>query len=188
MEMSDRKRLSHLVRSTQQHKVLIDLVRKNGWHAGAEIGVLRGKTLFALLEAAPRLTMFGVDQWRQLPLRSAENAETYADFDMALLRRTVIDRAATYGGRCTILEGDSTAMVDAVLAYSLDFVFIDGDHTALGVERDIRAWLPTIKPGGMLLGHDAHWTTVRSVVNRMCPGWVDYGEAVWGVPVEAVLL
>ncbi len=186
LELSDRKRLAHLVRATQQHRILSWLVQERGWLCGAEIGVLKGKTLFALLDANPALSMIGVDQWQRLPLRKDENAETYADFDMAALGKAVKAKATKYGDRCRIIEADSAQAAKYVDVFSLDFVFIDGDHTEAGVERDIRAWLYAVRPGGMLLGHDCHWSTVRRVIDRLCPGWVDYGEAVWGVPVEAI--
>lgn len=41
---------------------------------------------------------------------------------------------------------------------SLDFVFIDGDHSYEGVTRDLAAWYPKIKQGGVLAGHDYAWT------------------------------
>jgi len=37
---------------------------------------------------------------------------------------------------------------------SLDFVFVDADHSAKGVSRDIQAWLPKVKNGGVIAGHD----------------------------------
>lgn len=37
---------------------------------------------------------------------------------------------------------------------SVDFGFIDGDHRYESVLADLRAWWPTIKPGGVLAGHD----------------------------------
>jgi hypothetical protein len=37
---------------------------------------------------------------------------------------------------------------------SLDFVFIDADHGYEGCLRDLRAWYPKVKPGGIFSGHD----------------------------------
>lgn len=37
---------------------------------------------------------------------------------------------------------------------SLDLVFIDGNHGYSHVKQDIRAWLPKVKVGGILCGHD----------------------------------
>lgn len=37
---------------------------------------------------------------------------------------------------------------------SLDFVYIDGDHRYEGVKKDIELWLPKIKKGGFIGGHD----------------------------------
>src|SRR5208283_2599007 len=35
-----------------------------------------------------------------------------------------------------------------------DMLFIDGDHTQEGCYRDLLAWGPKLKPGGIFLGHD----------------------------------
>jgi predicted O-methyltransferase YrrM len=36
----------------------------------------------------------------------------------------------------------------------VDFVFIDADHEYDSVVKDINAWLPKIKQGGIISGHD----------------------------------
>lgn len=49
---------------------------------------------------------------------------------------------------------------------SLDFVFIDAGHDEDEVRADIKAWLPKIKPGGVLAGHDyITWPTVTAAVH-----------------------
>jgi predicted O-methyltransferase YrrM len=35
-----------------------------------------------------------------------------------------------------------------------DMVYLDGDHTYGGVSRDVKAWLPKVRKGGVLAGHD----------------------------------
>lgn len=51
---------------------------------------------------------------------------------------------------------------------SLDFVFIDAGHTYEAVLADIKAWLPKVKPGGVLAGHDYnHAAGVRQAVKQM---------------------
>lgn len=47
---------------------------------------------------------------------------------------------------------------------SLDFVFIDACHTYECVKEDIEHWLPKIKVGGVLAGHDFHYKTVSQAV------------------------
>jgi hypothetical protein len=37
---------------------------------------------------------------------------------------------------------------------SVDFVFLDGDHSEQAVREDLQAWYPLVKPGGMLGVHD----------------------------------
>jgi hypothetical protein len=44
---------------------------------------------------------------------------------------------------------------------SLDFVYIDGSHDFDSVCNDIETWLPKLKPGGMIGGHD--YTTHETV-------------------------
>lgn len=36
----------------------------------------------------------------------------------------------------------------------IDFLFIDGDHTIQGCLSDLQLWVPKVRPGGVIVGHD----------------------------------
>jgi predicted O-methyltransferase YrrM len=46
---------------------------------------------------------------------------------------------------------------------SLDFVFIDGDHSYEGVKTDIIDWWPKVKPNGILSGDDYNYPGIPGV-------------------------
>ena len=48
-----------------------------------------------------------------------------------------------------------------------DFVFIDGDHDYETVKKDISAWMPKVKHGGILAGHD-HTKSQPGVIRAIC--------------------
>ena len=42
---------------------------------------------------------------------------------------------------------------------SIDFVFIDGSHEYEDIKNDIISWMPKVKKGGVLAGHDYYLST-----------------------------
>lgn len=54
----------------------------------------------------------------------------------------------------TIFRGDSAEMAQHIEDESLDICFIDAAHTYSKVLKDINAYLPKVKSGGLLCGHD----------------------------------
>jgi predicted O-methyltransferase YrrM len=52
------------------------------------------------------------------------------------------------------IQGNSHQAHENFENESLDFIFVDGDHTWDGVKNDIVLWWPKLKPGGVMAGHD----------------------------------
>ncbi len=69
----------------------------------------------------------------------------------------------------------------------LDLVFIDADHRYEAVKADIKAWLPHIRPGGILCGHDfgdSEHPGVTQAVTELVPRFKTAGRSLWWFQVN----
>jgi predicted O-methyltransferase YrrM len=64
-----------------------------------------------------------------------------------------------------------------------DVIFVDGDHTAEGVTRDLEFWIDWLEPGGTLLGHDWDDARVREAVEAFAAA---RGAGAWPHPTTNV--
>lgn len=74
--------------------------------------------------------------------------------------------------------------LDACKLYSdesLDFVFIDAGHEYDDVKDDILSWLPKVKKGGILAGHDFSNDSpgIIRAVNELLPGFERVSLICW---------
>ncbi len=151
-------------------RTLDRLVSAHGFSRGAELGVRRGELTVSLLERHPVLSMVAVDLWAPHPTF----AERYDhEADLARFR----ENARAVEGRVTVLRLLTTEAARHVPDGSLDFVFVDATHTYAALAADLEAWLPKLRPGGLISGHDyhPHWDAgglMRCVDERFPARWL----------------
>ena len=76
------------------------------------------------------------------------------------------DNISDFAPRGKILRGYSQDFVNSFEDESLDYIFIDGDHSYEGALRDCELFFPKIKSGGIFAGHDWSFDGVRKAVNE----------------------
>jgi hypothetical protein len=125
------------------------LFRDWGFTRGAEIGVWKGEYSAALCAANPNLGLICVDGWAPYP-DYFEQKNTAERLEQAY--QVARQRLAPY--HCAFIRKPSHEAAPWVLDGSLDFVYIDGNHTYEAVMRDLACWVPKVRPGGVISGHD----------------------------------
>lgn len=151
-----------------------------------ELGVAYGRSLLYLAyvllgRGCPGSALYGVDPWGRPPPGDGSGG-------------TVPSVRGVLGGlHCHGLDGELALIrligVPSVQAArlwepaSLDLVEIDGDHTYAGVHADIEAYLPLIRPGGILAGHDYgdQYPGVRQAVDELLGRRVHHYQRMWWV-------
>ena len=124
------------------------ILRDLGFVRGAEIGVWRGEFSEALCQANPALHLTCVDAWTPYWKYSDYRLMAKLDEAEADARR----RLAPFV--CTIIKAFSEDAAKRVKDSSLDFVYIDSNHEFEFVVRDLAAWIPKVRQGGIIAGHD----------------------------------
>lgn len=117
---------------------------------GAEIGVWRGELSEQLLAGHALLTLHLVDLWTE----HSQGPRLSGVCDPADAKQEVKRRAARFGKRVKIHHMSSVEAARVFKPATLDFVFIDARHSYAAVRQDIAIWLPKVKPGGWIGGHD----------------------------------
>ncbi|MGB0767400.1 MAG: glycosyltransferase [Phycisphaeraceae bacterium] len=165
------------------------VVHAKGLRRGVEVGVAFGGHSGAILEQGGVDKLFGVDAYRH-----RDNYDDPMNLDQPVFDRLaerVVDRLAPFGDRFELVRDDSQQAGDRFADKSLDFVYLDADHSEQGVWQDLCTWAIKVRPGGVIAGHDyghADFPGVRRAVDRFFArfGWTvhEAGHNVWWVERE----
>lgn len=134
---------------------LAEIINVNRLRIGAEVGAATGITTQHILDHCPTIEkLFIADDWRPIP----ESNQWKGDNMERIFRKKF--GTVQYKDKIHILKGLSWEVAEQVEDESLDFVFIDASHDYESVIKDLDAWAYKLKPGGLLCGHDLHFTGV----------------------------
>lgn len=126
----------------------------------AEIGVWQGDIVKRIIPFLKMIDMYYlVDNWKSgTPgtdwYESGSKMPRFKQSRYDSAFRLVRTMTKGYRDKINIYHMDSVDAARAVRDHSLDLVFIDANHSYKGVVSDIEAWLPKVKIGGYIGGHD----------------------------------
>jgi predicted O-methyltransferase YrrM len=128
---------------------------------GAEVGTYRGDFAAAILTALRPKQLYLVDSWEYRAEEKYEGAsygghERAGQRGMDAMYESVVERfrAEIDGGRIVVERARSVEAASSFSDESLDWVYIDADHSYDGVKRDLDAYFRKVKPGGFIAGDD----------------------------------
>ncbi len=136
--------------------------------AFAEVGCWMGRSLAAFdafaQESRKTIQIHAVDTFQGEPANDAHRALLFAHGGS--VESVFRGNMETLGVSANVIVGDSAMAATMFADAALDAAFIDADHSEEAVLKDIHAWLPKVKPGGILCGHDFDEPGVLKAVFR----------------------
>lgn len=117
---------------------------------GAEIGTFQGAFSKYILEGWNG-TLYMIDVWNSMD--DYIDISNHANFD----NKVYLDAMNSIKGmedRGIMIRCTSEKSAEMFPDNSLDFVYIDANHSYDYVVQDLNLWYPKVKSGGLVMGHD----------------------------------
>ena len=124
---------------------LAEFLGEYGFNRGVEIGVQWGLYSAILCKANPNIELYSIDPWLYSKRKSSK-ARAEQKFNKSVKRLSPFN--------ATVIRKKS---MDALVDFkdnSLDFVFIDGNHSFDYAVSDIIHWTHKVRQGGVIAVHD----------------------------------
>lgn len=118
---------------------------------GAEIGSFKGQFANTLAKSWNG-KLYMVDVWRPLSIDEYDDASNHKDHIDAYAE--AMNNIRGMEDKAFMLRMKGEEACDIFSDESLDFVYIDANHTYDGVKNDLKDWYPKVKSGGLVMGHD----------------------------------
>jgi predicted O-methyltransferase YrrM len=157
------KQIEYTATSSPSGEGLIEAINSlKGELVGVEIGVCLAHTTEAFAKGIKNLKK----------LYAVDNYPTFVDWDGSdwnkdrqdLMKKAAQDKMLAHKDKVEFLHVSSEEFVKTIEDESLDFVFIDGDHSFEAALKDFQNYYPKVKKGGIFGGHDIQLDSVRNAL------------------------
>jgi hypothetical protein len=172
---------------------LAGMMNTLGFKTFVEVGCKEGRTTGHILKNVEGSKVLAIDPWIVQETNGDPTRETYKDWDFEKIQKEFCENCGVAtpferNERLFFWQGTSEAVASGALDSSatfmpafntslesvaegsllFDLVFIDALHDQPSVEQDIALWWPTVRPGGVLAGHDFNhkWPGVQRAVAK----------------------
>lgn len=136
---------------------LIEHFAKLGFLVGAEIGVLQGTFSRFICQTIPGVKLYSIDSWG-----IGDRSEKMRNYH---IRMYEVAKRRLASCNTTLIKEPSAKAVEAFENNSLDFVYIDANHSASSVLEDVTLWTDKVRQGGIVSGHDYDTLSVKESVD-----------------------
>ena len=142
---------------------------------GVEVGVKNGRFSKHILKYWKGKLLYSIDSWQLKNPSARKGKKNSSTFNEDRYNRT--KRALSeFKQRSIILIKTSIEGSKIIPNNSLDFCYIDADHSYDSVYEDLNTWFFKVKTGGLLCGHDYALKTgnhrnvigVKRAVDQFC--------------------
>ena len=150
-----------------------------------EVGVWKGHSIRhlakALKERGGTFELYAVDLWDRTT--DADLAQDHKD-TFPLLYEIYCHNLTEAGVRTDVfdIQGVSWEQATFFEDNTLDFCFIDAGHDKESIVKDLNAWYPKVRSGGIFAGHDIHHRPVVEALEELFGGkqlTIDKDQDVW---------
>jgi hypothetical protein len=135
---------------------IIRIIEKKDYNSFLEVDVWRGENLLRIAKNFPKVKVYGIDPYSGNSFDDYYKGEIMAVVDASYynnLYQNIIDKTSKLKN-VEIIRATSAQAAVKFDDESLDTVFIDARHDYQSCINDILTWLPKVKKGGVLSGHD----------------------------------
>ena len=153
-----------------------------------EVGVWKGAYAREILEQYESIQRYYmIDPWANLPDWNKPcnvSPEVFTEVYQQAMKETEFASS-----KRIVLRGRTKEVISTIPDGSLDFAYIDGDHTLRGITIDLIKILPKLKEGGLIGGDDFTTTPWQHEVQYeptlVCPFSIYFAEAM-DLPIVAL--